>query len=390
MSQPQNWTVAQLRTELNRRNIPYQKTDKKSRLIQLYRDNGANNQEAISEANSGDNTLGNLAKTVADLQKTVLTLSGNVDRLLQGNKDNVQTEQHYNPSDSLPCVPSLGTVINLEGSSSQDISELAGENMCHTSTSDTGIRTKFGYSAESLPFIETVHPTLRKQIVEGKDVNLASLLIPYYTGLHSDPATVSKDKPDSRLNNALTISQFIQAFGIYKNIMCDTFPSRRLELDLYERDIVDMATRYNGKGFYEYHRAFSAQAAAHLQHSGKKVDWSVRNNKLFTSIFVNQSANLCYLCHSSLHLTAFCPNQNNRMKSHNSTGRISNTSLDIRGRTRVTFNGQEICNNFNSVRGCINPRCNNVHVCLTCKKEHPQHSCTNSKNSKTASSNIQK
>lgn len=107
-------------------------------------------------------------------------------------------------------------VLISEGTSSQDISELTGETPCHTSTSDTAVRTKFSFSAESLPFIETVILTVRKQTFEGKDENLASLLIPYCTGLHSDPATVSKDKPDPRLNNALTISQFIQAFGISK------------------------------------------------------------------------------------------------------------------------------------------------------------------------------
>ena len=35
MSLPQNWTVAQLRVELNRHNIVYNKTDKKTKLIQL-------------------------------------------------------------------------------------------------------------------------------------------------------------------------------------------------------------------------------------------------------------------------------------------------------------------------------------------------------------------
>ena len=121
-----------------------------------------------------------------------------------------------------------------------------------------------------------------------------------------------KRAPDPRLNNPLTLGQFIQAFGIYMNIMCDTYPARRQELDLYERDIVDMATKYNGKGFYEYRKAFSAQAAAHLKFSNKKVDWSIRNDKLFASIFVNQPALSCYLCQSSLHMTAFCLNQLNK------------------------------------------------------------------------------
>ena len=38
------------------------------------------------------------------------------------------------------------------------------------------------------------------------------------------------------------------------------------ELDLYERDIVDMATRYGGTTFYEYHNQFSAREAAYLKY----------------------------------------------------------------------------------------------------------------------------
>lgn len=49
-----------------------------------------------------------------------------------------------------------------------------------------------------------------------------------------------------------------------------------MELDLYERDIIDMATRYPGKGFYEYHRQFSLMAASHLRFNNIMVDWSVR------------------------------------------------------------------------------------------------------------------
>lgn len=389
MSLPQNWTVAQLRAELNRHNISYNKTDKKTKLIQLCRDNGVlmghqhGEQESLN-INTGDNMLVSLTKTVAELQKTVLNLSGTVNKLVQKDSSEASLSATNDPVISEPTASSSAEI------SSPFIAELAGQDFIEASTSATGVRTKFGYSAESLPFIETVHPTLRKQIIEGKDVNLASLLIPYYTGQHSDPSATSKDKPDPRLNHSLTLTQFIQAFGIYKNIMCEIYPARRLELDLYERDIVDMGTRYNGKGFYEYHKAFSAQAAAHLKYSNKKVDWSVRNNKLFASIFVNQPANICFLCNSSLHMTSFCPNQLNRGKSHNSPGYFNASSIDIRGRARVLFNGQEICNNFNSGRGCNNTRCKNVHVCLSCKKEHSQQSCPDAKNSIAVRINNQK
>ncbi len=63
-------------------------------------------------------------------------------------------------------------------------------------------------------------------------------------------------KSDPRLNTVLSISQFIQAFGIYKNIMCKAHPQRRPELDAYERDILEMSSRFGGVGFYEYHKTF--------------------------------------------------------------------------------------------------------------------------------------
>jgi hypothetical protein len=39
-----------------------------------------------------------------------------------------------------------------------------------------------GFAVESLPFVETVSPQLMKNIITGMDINLASLLIPYYSG----------------------------------------------------------------------------------------------------------------------------------------------------------------------------------------------------------------
>ena len=179
--------------------------------------------------------------------------------------------------------------------------------------------------------------------------------------------------PDLRLNNSLSLPQFIQAFIIYKSIMCEAYPSRRLELDLYERDIVDMATRYNGRGFYEYHKSFSAQAAAHLRYSNKKVDWSVRNNKLFASIFVNHRASSCLHCNSSLHSASFCPKllEEKLIKTYNQ----HQGSTDIQGRAKIKFRGKEICNNFNSNSGCSYSQCTRVHVCLICKKEHSQIAC---------------
>lgn len=119
------------------------------------------------------------------------------------------------------------------------------------------------------------------------------MLIPYYSGSCNDSTEeINTTKHDPRLSRTLSIGEFIQAFGTYKSVMCSTYPNRRNELDLYETDIVDMASRYPGKSFYEYHRQFSLQAAAHLRYN-IAVDWSVRYNSLFCNIFANLKPNTC-------------------------------------------------------------------------------------------------
>ena len=134
------------------------------------------------------------------------------------------------------------------------------------------------------------------------------MLIPYYSGPCNDSTDeINTTKHDPRLSRILSPGEFIQAFGTCKSIMCSAYPNRRNELDLHERDIVDMASRYPGKGFYEYHRQFSLQAAAHLRYNIIAVDWSVRNNSLFCNIFASLKPNTCNLCNSTLHTSAFCP-----------------------------------------------------------------------------------
>ena len=67
---------------------------------------------------------------------------------------------------------------------------------------------------------------IRKKILEGKNVNLAVLLIPHYEGVmmneeRSDLYSCSTKKPDHRLNKILDLSSFMKAFGIYKSVMTE-------------------------------------------------------------------------------------------------------------------------------------------------------------------------
>ena len=262
-------------------------------------------------------------------------------------------------------------------------------------------QTQFGFAAESLPFVETISPQMKKQILEGKDVNLAALLIPYYSGpmnnddkLNSEGCQANR-KLDPRLNRNLNLNEFMQAFAIYKNVMCEAYPSRRKELDLYERDIVDMGTSYGGKGFYEYHKQFSSKAAAYLKYYNTKVDWSLRNNRLFCNIFASHKPITCNLCHSTDHTAGFCPEllleKNQRSHKDNSQNAFSqNQTIDMYGRLKRFFQGKEICNNFNGERGCVRPACNRAHVCFTCNKEHSQLSCSQDRARSNGSKNFQR
>lgn len=100
----------------------------------------------------------------------------------------------------------------------------------------------------------------------------------------------------------------MKAFSIYRNIMCEAYPNRREELDTYERDLVELATILPGSVFYEYHKAFSARAAAALLHQRSiKVNWAIRDNQLYTTVCSGYKSNSCKLCNHMSHTEDFCP-----------------------------------------------------------------------------------
>ncbi|VDI55239.1 Hypothetical predicted protein [Mytilus galloprovincialis] len=68
------------------------------------------------------------------------------------------------------------------------------EQLLNMGNSGNMVRTAHGYSAETLPFVETISPQLRKNIISGMDINLTSLLIPYYSGSGTHELSLSEDK----------------------------------------------------------------------------------------------------------------------------------------------------------------------------------------------------
>ena len=132
---------------------------------------------------------------------------------------------------------------------------------------------------------------------------------------------------------------------------------------------------------------FLAQAAAHLSYSNIKVDWSVRNMTLFSNIFTNCKVNSCNQSGSSHHMASFCAKllergfnsaqRNTSLNYNNNYNRI----LDQLGKKQVVFAGKELCNNYNSLKGCNTPTCRLFHACIICNKTHSQQGCHEHKNS---------
>ena len=175
------------------------------------------------------------------------------------------------------------------------------------------------------------------------------------------------------------------AFSKYKNIVCDALPNRRIELDQYESNIVEMATQFGGIRFYDYHKAFSAKAATLLHQHHVKVDWAIRDNNLFCTIFAGMKANICGLCSSITHSTEFCPmlvNPNlKKGQGQYNTGynqnNLQNNGNEKPGRNNATFQGIQLCYNYNE-RTCYRKQnCKFLHLCYDCHSPHPKSQCRN-------------
>ena len=251
-----------------------------------------------------------------------------------------------------------------------------------------------GVSINDLPPQDFVSVSLRKDILAGKDVNLASLLIednkqagPREIQLGEETLTF-KPVTDKRLTGALQLDEFSIAFTKYQDIICEVYPDRRGELAAYHSSIIKMAHKYRGVGFYDYHKQFSFKAAQYLLQKGIKVDWSIRDSDLYMSIFTGQQASSCDICGNFTHGTNFCPDKSNDAyvppysKWGTNKGQYppqagNGARKDKKGRSIIPLsNGQQVCNNYNKVDGCpFKDKCKFTHICSSCKKAHPKFKC---------------
>lgn len=149
------------------------------------------NNSAVQQTHSGsqppDNNLLELTKSVTELQKTVCDLTESVSQLKrneqgsvypsQGNFSTMDQVQTNNTSQtrmagalegigfmtvpgssqtSMDSCPQGTAVTSPDSGTSQGSAVLA--NTIHSTESTGYVKTRYGYAAESLPFVETVYP----------------------------------------------------------------------------------------------------------------------------------------------------------------------------------------------------------------------------------------
>lgn len=240
--------------------------------------------------------------------------------------------------------------------------------------------------AEDLPKMDYVSATLRKQILEGKDINLACLLTPKYDSpqsrtLRSEGLSVELSTPrDPRLDYNLTLDEFNKAFRKYRNIVCKVYPQRRDELEQYESDLNDIAHTY-GPRFYTYHKMFTAKAAAAITEHNIVINWAKVDERLLNQIMHGTPSKACDLCNEFDHQTRFCERQKYQSVAMQDSpnaprkSEMSERNRDKHGRTIARIGGKQICNNFN-YSSCSRRDCPFIHACSKCNAtDHSMNLC---------------
>ncbi|KAM8972332.1 kinesin-like protein KIF23 [Pelodytes ibericus] len=190
-----SWTIPRITTELRRRQIPYPATARKAELFKLL-NNSIDNTEAgegPSNTSSGD---------IQAMLASLMTSMGKVnDRLA-----------------NLEAVTTALSKAGLPDAAQQAPSEPRAAGMVISS------------DYQDVDPAYTIPAHIKRDILEGKDVNLASLLIASQdvvenkTYMYDDVSVVVRSK-DVRLNRKLTIPEFVLAFGIFRDAFQQALPS---------------------------------------------------------------------------------------------------------------------------------------------------------------------
>ena len=273
-----SWTIPRITMELRKRHIPYPASARKAELFSLLR-TSTNNMDAGEgpSQSSPDDIRTMLTSLMASMSK----VNSRLEQLESVTTALMLSGPPVPASQATADPPVVARAITLED---QEVSP-----------------------AHMIP------EHLKRDILEGKDVNLASLLIASQdivenkTYAYEDVSVVVRSR-DARLNRKLTIPEFVLAFGIYRDVICAVYPNRREEFDLYMHKLVDLGNKYGGSAFYDYHRSFSAKVSGAFSHYGTRSNWGRIDTVIFCRHFAGLRTPACAFCSCTAHTTSFCPN----------------------------------------------------------------------------------
>ncbi|XP_044143987.1 uncharacterized protein LOC122933207 [Bufo gargarizans] len=344
-----SWTVPRITAELRKRHVPFPATARKAELFRLLRasSNPGDAGEGPSQSGTGD-----IHAMLASLMTSMSTVNARLERL-----------------------EAVTTTLSLTGPPPAASPAPAGLPVITPSTS---MEDREVNPAHMIP------EHLKRDILEGKDVNLASLLIASQDVVENttyayDEVSVVVKSRDARLNRKLTISEFVLAFGIYREVICAVHPDRREELDLYLHKLVDLGNKYGGSAFYDYHRSFSAKVAGAFSQYGVRSNWARIDTVIFCRHFAGLRTPACAHCSSTAHTTNFCPNTSVRQgpsQSAGPSGVPERLARDKLGRPIKFLGKSMICNNFNE-GSCNYNGCKLLHICTKCFRAHAKSMCPN-------------
>ncbi|CAG2217074.1 unnamed protein product [Mytilus edulis] len=179
----ENWTLLRLkslRQEVSRLKLKVPKNAKRLTLVKILKsaEDSSHSDNTTVNGNSGYfregrtliNLVSRLSATVQSLQQNVSALNMKVNSLLVVQPNTRQEEvavSTFTSTGSQHCedINNLGNSHNLESSYASlnrtTIPAAAGSE----NQEARSLRTSRGYSAETLPFVETISPQLRKNIL---------------------------------------------------------------------------------------------------------------------------------------------------------------------------------------------------------------------------------
>ncbi|CAC5385360.1 unnamed protein product [Mytilus coruscus] len=170
-------------------------------------------------------------------------------------------------------------------------------------------------------------------------------------------------KKDVRLDHNLSIEEFNRAVRKYRNIMGKAYLRKKVELEQYEADIIEVSQNY-GPCFYTYHKMFSDKAAAAIVEHNIVINWLKVYDKLLNLVTHNFQSRACAHCGEFDHTSKFCEKAKHGIPTL-SQGATHIRNTDKRGRPVSNIARAELCNNYN-YSTCYRRECKFMHACSQC------------------------